>query len=274
MRPAAQCGVWRSPLSDTWPHAKPVEMDWWPQATHLVDATSGLVLCATGAGGGAQQAIFRDRLDPLLQRAHSRWLFDAARPAAVELDRLFAATQREFQELDDPPWAREFQASAVALLIGEQDCAIANVGVERAWLLRDGRLQRVSEDDSLGRREAAVPEFLRDQPASFFRKSPEHGPGWQVRPLPLREADVVLLAAGFSDLGVTEARLQAALLHVLALKDERVAPQPWLDATAQRLGQHLAETVSNHGDVEGGKRARWLVHSRLALAVVRVGQER
>jgi serine/threonine protein phosphatase PrpC len=42
------------------------------------------------------------------------------------------------------------QVSAVAVVVESGRCAIANVGVERAWLARDGRFERVSVDDAVG----------------------------------------------------------------------------------------------------------------------------
>ncbi len=65
---------------------------------------AALVLCDSGAGGGSQQAMFRSHLEPLLARAHRRWLegFEPAAPAAARLDRLFGAIQREFEALREP----------------------------------------------------------------------------------------------------------------------------------------------------------------------------
>ena len=48
-----------------------VDLDYWPQGMHVLCEEPALVLCATGAGGGSQQAIFRSDLDPLLPAAWS-----------------------------------------------------------------------------------------------------------------------------------------------------------------------------------------------------------
>jgi hypothetical protein len=280
MRFAVRCGQWRSSLGDTWPHDKTVDLDWWPQGTHLVSESPPFVLCATGAGGGSQQAMFRSHLDPVLQRAHSRWQlgYDASTPAAAELDRLFTAIQPEFEELRDPPWAEQFQASAVALLIGAADCAVANVGVDRAWVLRDGQVERVSEDYSLGTQvgstESDLPENLRDFPGSYFGRFGGMAARWQVRQAVFREGDVFVFASGFRKCGVSETQLGVELKQVISeFVDEAPGESAtWhiLDRMAERLGQRLAEIAERDGDFDSRKEARWYLHSRLALAVVRV----
>jgi len=284
MRLAAQCGVWRSPLGDTWPHDETVEMDWWPQGTHLVSESPRLVVCASGSGGGSQQAMFRSHLDPLLRRAHSRWQpgYSPSEPAAAELDRLFATIQRGFEELRDPSWADQFQASAVALLIEAKDCAVANVGVDRAWVLRDGQLERVSADYSLGTMaggsEPALPENLRDLPGSFFGRFGGMPARWQVRPVSLCDDVLLVLASGFRDTGVSETRLALELKSVLSVSKEELSCEdaPWqsLGRTAELLGQRLAEVAAGaEGSDDARMKAKWHLHSRLALAVVQIAGE-
>src|SRR5215468_2497671 len=68
-----EVGLWRSRRGDTHPHTDAgVDLDYWPQGTHAVTEEPALVLCATGGGGGAQQAMFRRDLDPLLARSLER----------------------------------------------------------------------------------------------------------------------------------------------------------------------------------------------------------
>jgi len=55
-----------------------VDLDYWPQGMHVLCEEPALVLCATGAGGGSQQAIFRSDLDPLLARGVERWTSNGA----------------------------------------------------------------------------------------------------------------------------------------------------------------------------------------------------
>jgi hypothetical protein len=129
-------GLWRSRRGDTHPHTgADVDLDYWPQGTHAVTKDPALVLCATGGGGGAQQAMFRRDLDPLLARSLERWTAGArgapgAGPAGA-LDALFAAIQDGFEQLRTPPWADEFQASAVAVLVEPGRCAS---GAGDRWL--------------------------------------------------------------------------------------------------------------------------------------------
>lgn len=277
MRLVVQYGVWRSPLGDTWPHDETVEMDWWPQGTHFLHRSSGLVLCASGAGGGSQQAMFRSHLDPLLARAHGRWLegFKPSAPSSAELDRLFAAIQREFEELREPAWAEQFQASAVALLVGGKDCAVANVGVDRAWLLRDGRLEGVSEDYTLESVAGpGLPEPLRDLPGSSLGRFGGAVPRWQVRRVARRAADIFVLASGFRDTGVSEAQLAAELEHLASDwnggHSNTRSCGPSADLAAARLGRRLAEIAASVEGRDERRIARWHLHSRLALAVVQL----
>src|SRR5690606_17616588 len=137
-----------------------------------------LVLCATGAGGGSQQAMFRHRLDPLLQLAHERWRLDSdpSAAAATELERLFAEIQCEFEAMTGPD-ADHFQATAVASLIGGRGGAIGSVGLGRGWQLGEAAA-RIADDDALAARVGwpaqDVPSFADDVPGAYF------GPPWGV----------------------------------------------------------------------------------------------
>lgn len=280
MRFTVRYGVWRSPFGDTWPHDESVETAAWPQATHLVSEPSCLLVCASGAGGGSQQAMFRSHLDPLLQRAHAHWQQGHAVSTTpkAQIDRFFTAIQHEFEVLKDPPWAHHFQASAVALLIGAEDCAIANVGVDRAWLLRDGRFERISEDYSLGTmvasHDSALSEHLRGQPGAYFGRFGGMTARWQIRQVRLRESDVFVLASGFCDTGVNEEQLEAAVKRISSEEDDDAsiahAMRRRTNRAAQRLGQHLADIAARNEDIDKQNKARWYLHSRLALAIVQI----
>ncbi len=271
--PSMEVGLWRSRLGDTHPHiGMDVDLDYWPQGTHAVSEVPALVLCATGGGGGAQQAMFRRDLDPLLARAVKRWTagpcgtpggVSGVEPGA-QIGALFAAIQDEFEQLRTPAWADEFQASAVAVVVEPGRCAIANVGVERAWLVRDGRCERVSQDDTIGGDHPDVASWLNELPAAWFGRFRGAPARWHTRELALCDDDVLVLASGACDLGLDEERLGAEVTRVLA---ETPAPA---DA-ARRLGEYAAAVerwIPDRGD-DAVRRARWRVHSRLALAIVR-----
>ena len=259
-----EVGLWRSRLGDTHPHTDvEVDLDYWPQGTHVVSEEPALVLCATGAGGGAQQAMFRRDLEPLLARSVTRWRAGPRGTPGVELDTLFAAIQDEFEHLRSPAWADELQASAVAVVIEPGRCAIANVGVERAWLVRDGRFERVSQDDTVGGTHPDAAPWMNELPAAWFGRFRGARARWSIRELAVRADDILVLMSGARDLALDDADLGAELARILA---ETPAPAE----AARRLGGYAAavERRIPEGD-EAVRRARWRVHSRLALAIVR-----
>lgn len=267
-----EVGLWRSRLGDTHPHTgADVDLDYWPQGTHAVTEEPALVLCATGGGGGAQQAMFRRDLDPLLARSLERWTAGVrGAPGAGPdraIDALFAAIQDDFEQLRTPPWADEFQASAVAVVVEPGRCAIANVGVERAWLVRDGRFERVSADDAVGANHPDAPPWLNALPAAWFGRFRGARARWHIRELALRDDDVLVLASGARDLGLEELRLGAEVTRILA---ETPAPA----TAAERLGEYAAEVERwlPAPEADAIRRARWKVHSRLALAIVSFGE--
>jgi hypothetical protein len=267
-----EVGLWRSRRGDTHPHTGvDVDLDYWPQGTHAVTEDPALVLCATGGGGGAQQAMFRCDLDPLLARSLERWTAGArgapgAGPGRA-IDALFAAIQDDFEQLRTPPWADHFQASAVAVVVEPGRCAIANVGVERAWLVRDGRFERVSADDSVGDNHPDAAPWLNELPAAWFGRFRGARARWNIRELALRDDDVLVLASGARDLELDERQLGAEVTRILT---ETPAPA----AAVLRLGEYAAEVERWLPDpeVDAVRRARWRVHSRLALAIVGFGE--
>jgi serine/threonine protein phosphatase PrpC len=146
-------------------------------------------------------------------------------------------------------------------------CAIANVGVERAWLVRDGRFERASADDTVGANHPDAAPWLNELPAAWFGRFRGARARWNIRELALRGDDVLVLASGARDLGLDELRLGAEVTRILA---ETPAPA---DA-ARRLGEYVAEVERwlPTPEVEAVRRARWKVHSRLALAIVGFGE--
>lgn len=247
---ALEVGTWRSRHGDSWPHVgTPVELDYWPQGTHLVHHS--LVLCASGGGGGSQQATFRSALDPILgqtldalappgtaRELHERWV--------VRLDQAFLAARGQLA-------GDQLQASAVGLWIGAsaQEAVLGHVGMERAWRLRGAHVERLTQDDVL-------PPPLDGLPASWvgnFGGTPSH---WKTRVLDLEPGDVLLLASGVRDTGLGEAEIAAAL-----------SPR---QASAAGHAQAVGAACSAFVDVAvATPAARWRWHSRAAIAVVRVG---
>lgn len=259
-------GSWRSTLGDTWPHAGiDVALDYWPQSTHLVSASAPLVVCATGGGGGSQQALFRRDLDPLLAAALARWHQRHDADAADALAQLFHEIQHGFEVLAEPFYAEEFQASAVAWLADAGGCAIANIGLERAWRWRDGELAQVSIDYTLADACAVLPDratqaelldFFRDSPGAWFGRWRGAKAHWQIVRVEARPGDVFVLASGVHHCRLSAADLAGELARTSA------------GTSARELASRLGElAVKLAGD---DRRLAWSVHSRLALGVVAI----
>jgi len=62
----------------------------WPRATALWAPERGLLVAGAGAGGGAQQALFREELQAYLQAGLARW------PEGSDLGAYFYAVQAAF----------------------------------------------------------------------------------------------------------------------------------------------------------------------------------
>jgi hypothetical protein len=259
-----EVGIWRSRLGDTHPHRDvDVDLDYWPQGTNVVSADPAMVLCASGAGGGSQQAMFRTDLEPLLGRAVARWKAGPGGALRARVEALFASIQREFEAQRTPAWADQFHASAVAVVVDAGRCAIANVGVERAWLLRDGGFARVSKDDVLTE-DPEAPLWMQQASASWFSRQGGEPAHWHTCEIALREGDVVLLASGTRDTGLDDAALGAALARVLAASGTLVE-------AAAGLGAYVAAVEHRIVASDDRRSAKWRVHSRAALAIVRPG---
>lgn len=261
-------GLWRSTLGDTWPHTGiDVALDYWPQSTHLVSGSAPLVVCATGGGGGAQQATFRRELDPLLAGALARWHRRHDASAADALAQLFHEIQHGFEVLTEPFYAEELQASAVAWLVDASGCAIANVGLDRAWRWRDGKLAQVSIDYSLADAceaspdQSDLPDFLRESPGAWFGRWRGATAHWQIARIETRPGDVFVLASGVRDCRLSAADLAGELARTSAGTGAR--------ELASRLGK-LAVRLAGDGLAGDDRRPAWSVHSRLALAVVAI----
>ncbi|MBA2544051.1 MAG: hypothetical protein H0V17_30690 [Deltaproteobacteria bacterium] len=266
---AFDIGLWRSPRGDTHPHVNlDIDWDYWPQATHLVWEAPALVACVTGGGGGSQQAMFKKHLDPLLAGALERWQkTPLADPPATSLSAWFAEVQATFDATVEPPWADEFACAAVAVLARPDGAAIGNVGMERAWRWRDGRLTQITKDFTLADHGAAargqqLPDWFRQTPGSMLRKrSPDREAfiRWQVATLDLAPGDVIVLASGIHDTGITTSYLAGAIEQMF---DGNVVG-------AQDLATRLGDTVTRFASVSNREdRTEWKVHSRVALAVV------
>jgi len=260
---AVDIGLWRSARGDTHPHTGIiVDWDYWPQATHLVWEAPALIACVSGSGGGSQQAVFKRDLDPILAGALERWQRAQLGSPTSALDRFFAEVQAGFDALVEA-WADEYQATGVAVLVRDDGAAIGNVGIDRVYRWRDGRLEQLTVDDSLAKKAAPaqVPEWFRHTSAAALRKASPTREGfnrWNVQRLDAKPGDLLVLAAGVHD--VTTSYFAGALEQIF---------EAGQIAGAQDIASRLGDTMTRFAAVSPrGERTEWKIHSRLSLAVV------
>ncbi len=285
-------GLWRSTLGETHPHhGFDVEMDFWPQSAHAsalayegvaeYRVVGGLVACVSGQGGGSQKATFRRELVPILEGAVERWRAAAEGvPIGRKVDAFFDEVQRGFDSFEGPPWADQLEASASAAYVTPGVAQIACTGLERAFRLRGGQLAGVSARMSLLEMVPAADRASLDEEAARMWASMAVGhlgassrPRDRVRPwqsveVDLTPGDVLLLLSG--DGGELDVDLIAEALSaaIAAAGKERVrAPK-----IARVLGELLSAPSRGRAPAseERERRLRWLVPSRVSLAVVRV----
>lgn len=272
-------GSWRSHLGDTWPHQGiEVELDYWPQSVCLVRPERGFFLCATGEGGGSQQAMFRSALEPLLADAMHRWVQSppaVPRKIEAEIDACFGEIQRGFTLLQEPPWHDQFQASAVGLVVNGSTMAIAHTGVQRLFRICGQSIERLTADQTLASqienaasriKDAPMAELLSHMPAAFFGTWGEAK--WAVRSGDVRPGDVFLLAAGLAGAEIQDQLLRNAITKLPELS----SPSTNLMDAARTLGESLLnpETWGMPRTSEQGAKMHWYVASRVALIFVRI----
>ena len=266
---AVDIGLWRSTRGDTHPHiGVDVAWDYWPQGTHLVWEAPALVACATGGGGGSQQALFKRDLDRFLAGALASWHRRPSLGTPVSaLDAWFTEVQHQFDALDQPTWVEEYQATGVAVLIRDDGAAVGNVGLDRAYRWRRDRpLEQLTVDDSLAMRSAPaqVPEWFRTSAASAWRKASPKRPDfnrWIVAPLEVAPGDVLVLASGIADTKLASSYLLAAIDREF----EALMPLVGAQDLANRLGDVVTRSAERSPKTE---RIEWELHSRLAIAIV------
>lgn len=270
---AIDIGLWRSTRGDTHPHIGiDVAWDYWPQGTHIVWEAPALVTCASGGGGGSQQAMFKQHLDPVLAGALERWNKSpvGGTPASA-MERWFGEIQAGFEAMTEPAWADEFSATAVALLVRPDGAALGHVAMDRCYRWRAGRLEQLTTDVTLAdhgakQRGQQLPDWFLETPGAMLRKrTPEREAfiRWEVGALDVAPGDLFLLVSGMHDTGLTTSYLAGAL--------EQIFEGPV--AGAQDVATRIGDIVTRFGEVSSAKsRAEVRIHSRTALAVVWIDQ--
>lgn len=217
-----------------------------------------LFVCATGHGGGAQQALFHNELLAYLTDGAER--SRRVRTAAPQ-DRLvayFAAVQASFDACSEPSFCNEFAGSAVVAVVADREVVIAHQGLERAYLLRDGQLRALTSDVS----EAPSPappdmaphtlQILSLMSLNFFAK----GRASTAMPVVDRAAwapdDVLVLITGLANMGVPNETFEALV---------RGAVTDGITDGARLLGTAL-------GGLTASRESQFSLHSRCAIVMV------
>jgi serine/threonine protein phosphatase PrpC len=185
-------------------------------------ARSPLFVVADGMGG-AQAGEVASRI---AVESFQPGLDDSAHPE-LELAALAQAANARIHELSH---ANSEQAgmgtTLTAVYVGEQEVAIAHVGDSRAYCLRDGELQRLTDDhslvDELMRQGRLTPEEAVEHPQrSVITRAlgPESAVEVDTRSVRARSADVYLLCSDGLTTMISEQQIAAVLRAHPALRD-------------------------------------------------------
>lgn len=185
-------------------------------------ARSPLFVVADGMGG-AQAGEVASRI--------AVESFDAAlegngSPEDSLATRALAANTRIYELAQSDPDRAGMGTTLTAVYVGEREVAIAHVGDSRAYCLRDGELQRLTDDhslvDELIRQGRLTPEEAEDHPQrSIITRAlgPEAVVEVDTRSFHARAGDVYLLCSDGLTTMLSEAKLAEVLLAHPRLRD-------------------------------------------------------
>ncbi|MEI6805539.1 MAG: Stp1/IreP family PP2C-type Ser/Thr phosphatase [Myxococcaceae bacterium] len=118
---------------------------------YLCISDSNLYVVADGMGGhvGGQRAsqLATESVKALVLEHISE--IQSAEIAQLMADSLRAASKRIHEETRIHPELKGMGTTVTALMIHEQEATVAHVGDSRAYLIREGEIQQLSEDHSL-----------------------------------------------------------------------------------------------------------------------------
>lgn len=215
----------------------------WPQSLVVLKPEIGLLACLRGAGGGSQQATFRQTLEGNLANAVTEW--SPQRSGSLE-DQLWSLTQlvqNTFDTAVEPPFANHFQAMWVAALTDKTACAVRSHGLQRAFVHREATLHQLSVDQTLGEAAGPLSDFERSSfGGKLFANEPLGlGARWNWR------ADDVLLLLSACPKELPENQLVTLVGEALASDD--------LESAARHLFGAIEAVTSAH---PAAIRTRWL----------------
>jgi len=185
-------------------------------------ARAPLFVVADGMGGAqAGEVASRIAVD-----AFQHGLGDAPEPAVAMATLALLANSRIHERSHSHPEQAGMGTTLTAIYVGEEEVSIAHVGDSRAYCLRDGELQRLTDDhslvDELLRQGRLTPEEAVEHPQrSVITRAlgPEGTVEVDTRSFRARAGDVYLLCSDGLTTMVPEDRLAAVLLSHPRLRD-------------------------------------------------------
>ncbi|HEY7952454.1 MAG TPA: Stp1/IreP family PP2C-type Ser/Thr phosphatase [Solirubrobacteraceae bacterium] len=185
-------------------------------------ARSPLFVVADGMGG-AQAGEVASRI---AVESFDAALEDNGSPEESLATRALAANTRIYELAQSDPDRAGMGTTLTAVYVGEHNVAIAHVGDSRAYCLRDGELQRLTDDhslvDELIRQGRLTPEEAEDHPQrSIITRAlgPEAVVEVDTRSFRARPGDVYLLCSDGLTTMLNEAVLKEVLLANPRLRD-------------------------------------------------------
>jgi PPM family protein phosphatase len=172
-----------------------------PQDKAIAEARGSLALVADGMGGHAAGEIASALAADVIRRLY----YDLEGPVPKVLAAAFTAANRAILEYAaEHPETRGMGTTCTVLAFHERKAWIAHIGDSRAYLLRDGRLTQLSEDQTLVAKLVDAGTLTQEQ----ADHSPMHnvilqalGTSQQMKPiigakgLPLEFGDILLLCS-------------------------------------------------------------------------------
>lgn len=218
-----------------------------------IDTERGLFVVADGMGGhGHGDIASRVAIDAILEhmdRAFDRWEQgegldeSGARQYAAELEySIHAAHRSVVDRVVENQTLAGMGTTVVGLMVGEKVVAVAHVGDSRAYRLRDGSLDQVTEDHTWVNEQVKAGYLSPEQARSHPLKSVVTravGGDHQV------EVDVIELPPGVGDLYMICSDGLTTMLTDEEIREELTSDRP-LEERCQRL----VDTANEKGGVD------------------------
>lgn len=150
---------------------------------YLVDSERGLFVVADGMGGHAAGEVaskitvetIGEFIASTRQKEEATWPFKYNHALHFNSNRLAVAiekaNERVMAAVAAQPWLKGMGTTVVAGLLNEKILSLAHVGDSRAYLFRDGKLQRLTDDHSWVHEQVAAGILTEDEAKSHPLKN-------------------------------------------------------------------------------------------------------